>query len=333
MLRQCHEMPTPQQLTLYRRAFVDVCNGYSVGRTKAGDTVYVRHLSHVHHQFYDALQAQFEAEAVAQGAQSEAQRLDQLYAKGEWSPARETEIATKRDFISRLEDGRRLLPLPSQQKGHEEHIAREKETLLKTLNERARLVGETTETYAARRLDDYYLAHNLFRNSELTAPYYAPETFDALSDDEVDAIREIYREAVEPCSDVNLRKLAAQDLFMSYYTLAPDDARAFFGRAVCELTYYQVCLLGSARYVKALIDNTDMTKLSPEQRNDPEALERAHTSQKNMAKIQADGAVAVGMTPEDVKATGQQFHAPPPPGLSGVELVKWMQRQNALAPR
>ncbi len=326
-------MATPQDLTVYRRAFVDVCRGYSVGHTKDGTAVYIRHLSHFEHQEYDLLQARFEAEAAAQGAYTETQRLDQLYAKSEWTPAREAEIAAKRDFISRLEDGRRTIALPSVLKGHEDHIAREKAALVVVLNERARLIGVTTETYAARRLEDYYLVHNLFSDKELTTLFYPPDTFDTLSDDEVDAIHEVYRAAVEPCADANLRRLAAQDLFVSYYSLAPDDARAFFDRAVCELTYYQVRLLNSGRYIKALMDNTDLTKLTPEQRNDPDALERMHTTQKNTAAITAKGEVPVGMTPEDRKTSGIHLQQPPPPGLSGVELIQWMRKQQALAPR
>jgi hypothetical protein len=191
----------------------------------------------------------------------------------------------------------------------------------------------TTEIYAARRLEDYYLVHNLFRDKGLTIPFYSSEAFDVLEDEEVDAIHEVYREAIEPCSDINLRKLAAQDLFVSYFSIAPDNPQAFFGRPVCQLTYYQVRLLNSGRYVKALLDNTDLSKIPPDQRNDPEALERCHSTQKATSAILAKGEVPVGLSAAEAKAVGVQFTALPPPGLSGVELVKWMQKNQAMAPR
>lgn len=323
----------PPNLTTLRRAFVDVCRGYSLGHTKDSQTVYIRHLSHFGHQEYDLLTERFEQEALAKGAETEETSLKRLTDKGLWSPARETDIARQRDFIGRLEEGRKTIAVPSVLKSHEDQIARERDKLAQTLLERARLIGMTAELYAHRRLEDHYMVGNLFVDAALTTPLYAQPDFDTLTDEEVDAIHETYAKAIEPCSDANLRKLSVQDLFMSYFALCGDNPSALFGRPVCELTYYQVRLLNHGRYMKALLDNTDLNRLPPEQRGDPEAIERLHITQKNLAAMQAEGKAPVGMSAADVKATGVQFNTPPPPGLSGVELVKWMQRQQAMAPR
>ncbi len=322
----------PPSTTLLRRAFVDVCRGYSVG-TLRDQTVYIRHLGHFAHVGYEDIEDGFKRDAVAQGALTEAQRLDQLYAKGTWSPTREGEANRQRDSIARMEDGRKTIAVPSVLRSHEEHIGRERKKLMDMLLERARTVGETAETYASRRLEDYYLVSNLFADKGLTTPLLTFEAFDALGDDEVEAIHQVYRVATEPCSDANLRRLAVQDFFASYWALAQDDAQAFYGRAVCELTYYQVRLCNYARYMKALLDNTDLLKLSPEQRNDPDAIERINTTQRNQAAMTAEGKVPVGLSSQDAKEMGVQFSPVPPPGLSGVELVRWMQKQQAAGPR
>ena len=320
-------MPLPAT-TVLRRAFVDVCNGYSVARTKVGQTVYIRHLSHRNHVQFEDQQAAFEAEARAQGAQSESERLLECYGKGVWSLQREADIETQRDKIGRMEDARKGIAVPSVLRSHEEHIARERVTLGKTLNERARVIGETVETYASRLLEDYYLVHNLFADRELSRLVYPEDVFNALDDAEVDAIHELYRVAIEPCSDANLRRLAVQDFFQSCWMLGGDDAHAFYGRPICELTYYQVRLSNNARYYKALLENTDLTKLPAAQRADPDVIERLHITQKNMSTATANGALPVGMSSSDLKETGQVLSPLPPAGVSGLELVKWLQRNN-----
>lgn len=313
--------PSP---TTLRRAFVDVCRGYSVGRA-TGQTVYIRHLGHSGHAGYEDVEDGFKQEAITQGAPTEVQRLETLSSKGLWSPARETEISKQRDYIARMEEGKKTIAVPSVLRGHEEAIGREKAKLNGLLLERLQVLGETAESYAARRLEDYYLVSNLFTDKDLTTPYVTFETFDTFDDDAIDAVREVYKVATEPCADGNLRHLAAQDFFMSYWILAGDDASTFYGRAVCELTYYQVRLANQGRYMKALIDNTDLSRIPLEHRNDPDALERNHTTQKNTSAIVAKGEVPVNMTPEDAKASGIQFSPLPPANLSGVELIKWMR--------
>ncbi len=312
---------------ILRRAFVDVCRGYSVGhQAKDGRAVYIRHLGHREHADYDAIQARFEAIAVARGAQTEAQRLEVLYAKGMWSAGRETEIERQRDYIARMEEGRRTIAVPSVLRSHEAQIKQEREKLATMLMDRAKAVGMTVEIYAARRLEDHYLVHNMFTDSALQTPLIDSDTFDTLSDDEVDAIHDTYKAATEPCLEVNLRRLAMQDFFTSYYTLCGDNASTFWGKPVCELTYYQVRLSGVARYMKLLCDNTDLSRLSPAERNDPDAIERLHITQKNTATATVEGRVPTGLTASDIKETGIKYSPVPPAGMSGVELVKWLRK-------
>lgn len=316
--------------TLLRRAFVDVCRGYSVGQLKTGQTVYIRHLGHREHADYEEVQMGFEAEAKAQGAQTEKDRLEHLYSKGLWSKDKEKAIETQRDFIARLEDGRKTIAVPSVLRSHEEQIKREKENLIKQITERATVLRETVETYAERRLEDYYLVHNLFSDKELTILVFDPEEFDNLPDGDIESIHETYKQALEPCSDANLRKLAAQDFFVSYYTLATDNPQSFFGKPIYELTYYQVRLLNQARYMKAILDNTDTSRLAPEKRNDPDAIESLHITQKNMDALKAEGKAPTGLTSQDLSETGMknQFSAVPPEGLSGLELIQWLRKNN-----
>jgi hypothetical protein len=309
-----------------RRAFVDVCRGYSLGH--ADRPFYVRHLGHAEHVDFDLIQHRFEAEAAAMGAQTEAQRLAYLFAKGQWDQAREKAIDTQRDYIARLEAGRQTIGIPSVLRSHDQQTAEERKKLTQMLMERATAIGMTVELYARRRAEDYSIVHNLFADSTFREPLVSMEAFEDLEDAQVDKLHDAYRAAIEPCADANLRRLAVQDFFVSYYTLCADNAHAFYGRPICELTYYQVKLANIARYMKGVIDHTDLNKLAPNKRVDPDALEQAYIMQKNQASM--EGRSPVGLTSTDIKEMGmkQKMTALPPSDLSGVELARWLVKNN-----
>jgi hypothetical protein len=322
-------VPSIATTAVLRRAFVDVCRGYSIGQT-GGRTFYVRHLGHAEHVDFELTQARFEEEAVAAGAQTEAARLAYLCAKGEWSAVKEKEIETQRGYIVSLEAGRATIAVPSVLRAHEEQTAQERKKLMEMRLTRTRALGMTVELYAQRRVEDYYIVHNLFADSELHEPFVSMDAFEDLEDEPVDILHHAYQAAMEPCSDANLRRLAVQDFFVSYYSLCGDNVQAFYGRPVCALTYHQVKLANMARYMKGVLDNTDSSKVAPDKRADPDALEQAFIMQKNLSAAQAEGRAPVGMTSADLRETGmkRQFSTVPPEGLSGVELAKWLVRNH-----
>lgn len=323
-------MASSAPITLLRRAFVDITRGYSVGSYK-GAPLYVRHLSHVSHLNFDDLQLRFEEEAKGVGAASEADRMADLRAKGQWSDAKEAEITRQREVIASIEDGKRTVAVPSMIVHYEQQIARERETLGKLLTERGDLIRFTTEIYAHQKVNDYYILFNLFKDNTLREPVLVMDELDDMENSEVEAIHEAYQKAIESCSDTNLRRLAVADFYTSYYNLCSDNLQSFYGRPVCEMTYYQVRLGNISRYFKALLEQTDLSKVPMGVRGDPEAIERMHISQKNMAAMAADGKVPTNLTQADMEQTGMKHkmtELPRDRELSGVELVKYLRSQH-----
>ncbi len=260
---------TPAVLTQLRRAFVDICQGYSE-TTFEDKPLYIRHLSHKQHLQYDLLQARFEERARKLGAPTEAQRLIELRAAGLWSDQKDRNIANQKEGIVRFEEARKTVAQPSVLRGYDTQIAQEKEKLTRMLVERAELIKITCEVHAQRLLNDHYVITNLFSDKGLTESRFPPEVFEDFSDSEVEAILAVYHSAIDPCGDTFLRQLAVQDFFMSYYGLCGDKADSFYGRPICEMTYYQVRLANVAKYFKlsttvgslSIAKNTSSTHLN-----------------------------------------------------------------------
>ncbi len=319
---------TPAQMTSLRRAFVDVCNRYSTA-TLNGSPIYIRHLSHREYLEYDNLSALFSAEAQAKGAPSHENRLAELISKGLWSNDREQDIATRRETITRFEDGKKQLPIPSMVKKQEEQIAQMRKDLDLILIEKGDKMGITAEVYAQQRLNDHYIVFNLFKDAALTQPLYDNAAFEDLSDTDVEIIMRVYKVAIDPCADASLKTLSVQDFFIGYYNLCADDLSSFFGIPIAQMTYYQVRLGNYARYFKSLAENTDLTKLTREQRADPAEIERAHSTQQKHGQMQAAGQVPVGMSKDDIEKAGMkgQFSPLPKQSLSGGDFIKFIAGQ------
>lgn len=305
-------MAVPSNLSILRRAFADVCRGYSTVPFK-GRPLVVKHLAHTDHIEYDSLRIVYEEEARAKGAITDADRLKDLTKQGLWTPAREAGIATQIDFLHRLEDGKKGVAVPSILKAQDQQIAQERAKLEGTYQERATLFGVTTEVYAQQQLNDHYIVTNLFLDKECLQPLFSSSSFDDLTDAAVREVTQAYQRATEPCSEANLKTLAVQDFFIRYYSLCGDNLYSFYGRPVANLTFYQVRLGNVARYYKQLMENCDLSRLPPDQRNDPEAIDRAYTTQRNATPMIEEGKVPVGMNREDIKELGLQGRLTPLP--------------------
>ena len=313
-------------LTVLRQAFVDICRGYSIGDF-LGKSLYVRHLTHIHHVNYDLLQLRFEEYGLSQGAPSEAKQLARLLAKGLWTEAKERDIARQRDTIIRFEEARKTVVLPSMQENYDRQIKEEKGRLEKLMQEKVNLLGLTAELYAQRRLNDHYILTNVFADRELTQQLYSEDSFDDLADSEVETLLVSYHKAIEPCEDSNLRRLAVQDFFTGYYNLCGDDSSAFYGKPIYQLTYYQVRLSNIAKYFKTIMEQVDMSKVDYKVRGDPDAIEKLFMSQKNLAKMNEEGKMPTNMSVGDIEQLGVKGQLTQvTENLSGAELVKKLMK-------
>ena len=292
--------------------------------------MYVRHLGHLQHVAYDDLQAEFEEEARQMGASSEEERIKKLRETNKWNDAKETDIARQKDAIARFEDAKKTVSIPSMLRQYESQIREEKERLGKMLMEKAELIGMTTEIYAERKLNDYYILTNLFSDIELTKTAFNEDQLDDMEDEDVNAIFTAYHAAISVCADANLRKLAVADFYTSYYMLCQDNLQSFFGRPVSEFTYYQVRLGNISRYFKTILEQTDLSQIDHKVRGDPDAIERLYTTQRNAAAAQAEGKPPTGLTSSDIKELGMQgkFTKLPSKPMSGLELVNHMMSQH-----
>lgn len=292
---------------ILRSAFSDICNGYSLG-TVFDKTIYIKHLGYREHVDLEKIKSKYETEARKSGLPTNQEREATLKTKGLWTDSDEHSIVVKENAISRFEDGRKKTVLPSMLKQYDDEILKQRVEIEKLYSKKNELMGLTVETHAEKLLNDFYILQNIFTDSKLSSPLFNPEEFDDLSDIEVSEIMSAYVKSTNVCSEKNIKKLSVQNFFQEYYYLCGDNFNDFFGKPIIQFTYFQIKLGNYAKYFKNIFEHNDISRLSAEKRNDPEAIEDFVSTGKNAQNVlqqQKGRSVGiVGATKDDLKSLG-----------------------------
>lgn len=290
-----------------RLAFANICDGYSIGSV-FNQTIYIKHLGYREHTDIEKVKKSYENEARESGLQTNQERLDFLRKTGQWGDKEEHDIVVQESSIDRFREAKKKVVLPSMLKQYDDEIAKQTALLETQLNKKNSLIGLTVESHAEKLVSDYYILKNIFLDSELKKPFFDIDEFDNLSDSDVSDIIFGYNEAINICSDINVKKLAVQDFYQEYYFLCGDDISSFFGKPVINLTYLQIKLGNYSKYFKSIFENHDLSRLPKDKRHDPDAIEDFLSTSKNAKNIldsQKGGSVGiVGATKEDLRSLG-----------------------------
>lgn len=294
---------------ILRRAFLDICNGYSL-MIYNNETLYIKHLSHKEHLDLDDLQEKYFQLSKSKGLPDEAEQLLYLKKEGLWTEKDQLSLVRQESMLARMVDGKRLIALPSMLERHNKDIAVEEEKLNKLKQKQRDLIGLTCEIYASKVVNEHYIIKSLYRDQKLTIPYFLNNEFDDIEDDELNKIVNKYNESVDPCSEKNIKKLSIQDFFQSYYFICNDDFFAFFGRPIFEFTYFQVKLANFARFYKNIMEGVNIRSLPKKCLEDPDYLEEyLNTTKKGKEMIDNTNGQAVsiiGATKEDLRQIAGQ---------------------------
>lgn len=295
---------------ILRRAFNDICRGYTEALV-SDEKIYIKHLCHSDQLDLDLVEKNFFNLAKTSGLPAEDERIAQLKNEGRWTDENERELGQIKLSVQSLIDGRKNATLPSILKRVDSQIEEEHKLYNKKYKERAELVGLTCELYSHRRVNEHYIFQNLYRDRDFKEHFFSQEGFDDLSEVEMARIIEVYNSVMEPCSDLNIKKLAIQDFFQSYYYISGDNFMNFYGKAICQLSLFQVKLANFAKYFRSIFENHDMKNVPKNILEDPDKLVdwvMATDRVKQQIEKQKDSDMGgvVGMTKEDRKAAGMQ---------------------------
>jgi len=301
------------QQRLLRKAFSDISRGYSVAFLD-GKRLYVKHLSHHEQVDLDVLHQSFVEEALNAGVEPETTKLKYLEEQGIWTAEDDKLLDSMKDTIERLVVGKKVIYLKADLDNQNKLIEAEQRKYNQKRREREQVLGLTAQSYAERKINEYYIIESFFLDDNFSKRYLSEEIFQDLTDEDIQHIVKSYNNEMETVSDRSIKKLAIQDFFQMYWSLSSENLYNFFGRPICNLTYFQVKLGTYGRMFRDILLRAE--NLPPEIRDDPDKmLDYVRAGENAKEKMQgaasqgpsSDGAVAstlMGAKTEDYKAVG-----------------------------
>jgi Zn-finger nucleic acid-binding protein len=257
------------QLRLLRKAFSDISRGYSVVFFK-GRKLYIKHLSHHEQVDLDVLYKNFLELGKKEGLPTEEYMLKFLKDEGVWTDKDDKELEDIQTIIERLVTGKKVIYLKSDLDRQNKEIEAQQKRYYEKKAQRERLLGLTAEAWADKKVNEHYIVESFYVDEGCKTRWLEGETFDNLSEAEMQQIVKVYNEEIETVSDRNVKKLAIQDFFQIYWSLSSENLHDFFGKPICDLTYFQVKVGSYGRMFRNILEKAE--GFPEDVKNDPDKL-------------------------------------------------------------
>jgi len=296
-----------EKLKAARRAFSNICRGYSVVLF-GGDKVFLKHLSHHDQVDFDFVYDKYYKIAQSKNVPTEKERIKYLIEdEGSWSTQDEVWLEDQDKYIKSLTEGKKLCILPKQVERQNELIKQATDEYNKKIRNKNRIIGMTCEVYADRRLNEYYVLESFFADKDFSTKYFDSSTLgQGDGDEEMNKIVHCYNEEMEHLNESSVKWTALQDFVQMYWGICEDSVYDFFGIPICNLTYQQIRLINYAKiFREIIIHNKDIPE---DVRKDPDKLlDYANASdnvKKQMDKTKGDAKTLLGAKKEDYQKLG-----------------------------
>lgn len=298
-----------------KAVFVDVNKGYTKLKTNilADGFAYIKHLTLFDNVKTDKLYDECLQKAKDNNLPTEKEQVEYLKKEELWTHKEDKKLQELTSYTGNLKSTKSKLFLKSQIEPINKEIRQNQIKIQSLQTQKDQLMGFTAEKYAAKRANEIYIKHALYRDAEFESKSITDDQFNEMSDDVLSALTSDYNKFTEHLTIENLKKISLMSFFCNYFYLCDDNPYTFYGKPVVDLTFYQAELFAYGRYFKNLASNAKA--LPPEEiRDDPDKMIEFYEMRSNadevMDKLEQksgdkSGATSlVGATKEDLEALG-----------------------------
>lgn len=282
-----------------RKIYRDILLGYSSDYLD-DKLVYVKHFDNFDQGIVDCKYLELYYRASIDLI-TEKEKLSELEKSGDWTPADDNWVLEWRDYVERLRKTRDHPLNTSMREATIKSIEVEQAKIDDKLNKKAKLLGVTAESWASRRVNEFYIFLSLYKDTELSEGYLSEEDFEDLEENELEKIVLFYNKIMNELND-SIKKVALSSSFQNSFSLCDDSIYNFYGKPISRLTYHQSELAIYGRYFKNILSEGNIPSNI---KNDPEALINWHNGDKNIiAPVQTEQ-VLDNLNKEAVKTGGK----------------------------
>ena len=283
-----------------RKIYADILLGYSSGLLH-NSRVFIRHFNAINQGEIDERYLELLKES-SKDLVTEKEKLAELEKTGQWTPADDSWIFEWRDYVERLCKTRDH-PLNAHMRAQTiQTIEDEQKKIDEKIQLKNNLLGATAESWASRRINEFYVYLSLYKDNNFTEPYLDREEFNELDDKALETIVLFYNSIIGELNNSNIKKVAISGSFQSSFGLIEDYIFSFFGRPISLLTFHQTELAIYGRYFKHLLSEKDVPSAA---RTDPDLLINWHNGDKNVVAPAETTQVLDKLSQEAAKTGGK----------------------------
>lgn len=291
----------------YRKIFKEIAQGFSsyfVGEERR----YIKHQSFYDLVDFDDVYAMHMERAKKKGLPSESEIFEDLKKDGMWTEKDDAEIEKQSFYVESLIKNKKNIYLKSALDQVNKQIVEAEEKLSSLKSKKEALVSNSADKYALNRANDFYIVNSFYKDKELREKLYTEKEFEYASTAEVSKLVKTYNEFHQTFSETNIKNLAIQDFYKSYYSFI-DNLSDFFGKPVVDLTNYQLNLILYTKIFKNIMEQYG-EEIPDRIKGDPDGLLDYANSSESRDKVKQDlskdsgASTIVGATKEDMEELG-----------------------------
>jgi len=246
--------------------------------------------------------------AKKKGLPTESEIFEDLKKDGMWTEKDDAEIEKQSFYVESLIKNKKNIYLKSDLEQMNKQISEAEEKLSSLKLKKESLVSNSADKYALNRANDFYIVNSFYKDKELSQKLYTEKEFEYASTAEVSKLVQTYNKFHQTFSEDNIKHLAIQDFYKSYYSFI-DNLSDFFGKPVVNLTNYQLNLTLYTKIFKNIMDQYG-SEIPDRIKNDPDGLLDYANSSESRDKIKEElskdsgASTIVGATKEDMEELG-----------------------------
>lgn len=217
--------------------FSDFINGYSYLKQKQ---VYLKHPTNLDLSYGDSKYIDLIKNAQSNGILTNKEKLEILKNEKMWDNDKDRKILELKSEVANLKQTKSKLFIAKQVKEITERILEKDKELNLLLLEKEELMGETAETYANKKANEYLILSLIFKDKGLNECLFSEEDIEELDYSDLNEHFINYGIISKKYEQKNLKKIAVLPAMINSIFLVEDNPELFFGKTIMKLSIYQL---------------------------------------------------------------------------------------------
>lgn len=288
--------------------YVEILKGFS-STYHNNDLIYIKHFTNFDIGDVDLKQEHYYEKAKKEGLPTYKEKEEYLIKEGFWDPHQDNLVFDYKKYLENLKNTKSKLFKENDLTQINKNIEETQSKITKIEDEKIQLIQFTAETFAAKKIHEYYIFNSFFKDQDLSNSLFSEEDFDELDEEDLLKLTGIYNQIIGRFNQLNLQRVALYPSFFNYFCLS-ESAYEFYGKPIIHLTLYQAECLSHAKYFKNILQNSK-AKPTEEMFDQPDKLIEWHESQQNVQETLSktknsnnDPSSLMGLTQKDKEKLG-----------------------------